>query len=99
MYQCNLCERHFLRKQDLTQHYNQLHSNTKHSRTLSWIQNQQQLNSNTTLVQNLSQALDDNIWDEIEGFGIFPQITSSNSKQNNEVNGTILKSFHENMAN
>jgi hypothetical protein len=94
MYQCNLCERNFSRKQDLTQHCRQLHSNTKHSRTLSWIQDQQLLNSNTSF----SQALDNNIWDEFEGFDIFPQTTSFGNKRNNEVIKQLFSSY-ENMAN
>lgn len=86
MYQCNLCKRHFSRKQDLTQHCRQLHSNTNaHSRTLSWIQDQQQLNSNANSIQNLSQALDNNIWGEIEGFDIFSQTINFSNKQNNKV--------------
>ena len=57
-YQCNLCKRHFSRKTNLAQHYNQLHSYLKHSHTLNWIQNQQQLNPTS---QILSQIFNDNI--------------------------------------
>ena len=85
MYKCSFCERLFSRKQDLTQHNNQLHSSSKHSRILSWVQGQQ-LNFNITSQQKPLQKFDNDIWnDNIEGFGISSQITSIGSKQNNEV--------------
>jgi len=81
MYKCSLCERSFLRKQDLTQHYRQLHSYSKPSRTLSWVQDQQ-LNSNANLRQ---EVLDDNIWGEFNSLDIFIQATNSDNNQNDEV--------------
>ena len=84
MYQCNLCKRSFSRQQDLTQHYNQLHSNIKHSNTLSWVQSQQQLNSNITSQEKI-QTLNNNIWNEIKDLNVFSQITSIDRKQNNEI--------------
>jgi len=87
MYKCNLCERLFSRKQDLTQHHNRLHLNTKYSCTLKWVQNQrnQQLNSSATLQQKSLPTLNNNVWNEIEELNVFSQITSISNKQNNEV--------------
>ena len=93
MYQCNLCKRFFSRQQDLTQHYNQLHSNIKHSYTLSWVQSQQQLNSNITSQEKI-QTLNNNIWNEIKDLNVFSQITSIDRKQNNEVLAIIIKTIN-----
>jgi uncharacterized C2H2 Zn-finger protein len=63
MYKCNLCERSFSRKANLTQHYNQLHPYTQSSRTLEWIRNQKYEN---LLQQTPVQSLDDNIWKDFD---------------------------------
>ena len=83
MYRC-ICDCYFSRKQDFTQHYNQLHLNTEHSRTLSWVQSQQ-LNSNITSQQRPLQTFNNNIWDEFEGLDIFLKATDGNYGQNNKV--------------
>jgi hypothetical protein len=64
MYKCNLCERSFSRRANLTQHYNQLHPYTQSSWTLDWIQNQKYEN---LLQRKPLQSLDNNIQKEFDG--------------------------------
>ncbi len=90
MYRCTLCERRFSRRTDIAQHYNKNHPYLKHSYTLNWIQDQQQLNFTPT-----SQVFDNNIWAEIKGFGNFSQTASINNRQDSEVVYLIPNSsFH-----
>jgi hypothetical protein len=71
MYLCSLCERRFSQKNNLAQHYNQLHPYLKNSYTLNWIQSQQQ--QPNPVLQISSQSSNNNIWNEIENLGNFSQ--------------------------
>ena len=66
MYKCNLCERSFSRRANLTQHYNQLHPYSQSSWILDWVRNQK----NENLLQQQSHQsldnLDNNIWNDFD---------------------------------
>src|SRR6266542_3743966 len=66
MYKCNLCERSFSRRANLTQYYNQLHPYSQSSRILDWVRNQK----NENLLQQQSHQsldnLDNNIWNDFD---------------------------------
>src|SRR6266508_2127841 len=66
MYKCNLYERSFSRRANITQHYNQLHPYSQSSRILNWVRNQK----NENLLQQQSHQsldnLDNNIWNNFD---------------------------------
>ncbi|CAB4414542.1 unnamed protein product [Rhizophagus irregularis] len=81
MYNCTLCKRYFSRRTDIAQHYNKNHPYFKHSYTLNWIQDQRQLDFTSIL---LPTVLNNDIWNDIEGFGNFSQDSSINNRTVNE---------------
>ncbi|CAB4483515.1 unnamed protein product [Rhizophagus irregularis] len=96
MYKCNLCERSFSQKANLTQHYKQLHPYTQSSHTLDWIRNQKYEN---LLQQTPSQSLDDNIWkvfDNLNNFSQEPGIDANKEKSLSPASQILLFDNDEN---
>ncbi|CAB4483875.1 unnamed protein product [Rhizophagus irregularis] len=81
MYNCTLCKRYFSQRTDIAQHYNKNHLYFKHLYTLNWIQDQRQLDFTSI---SLPTVLNNDIWNDIEGFGNFSQDSSINNRTVNE---------------
>ncbi|CAB5384933.1 unnamed protein product [Rhizophagus irregularis] len=78
----NSSNRYFLRRTDIAQHYNKNYPYFKYSYTLNWIQDQRQLDFTSI---SLPTVLNNDIWNDIEGFGNFSQDSSINNRTVNEI--------------
>ncbi|CAB5201953.1 unnamed protein product [Rhizophagus irregularis] len=96
MYNCTLCKRYFSQRTDIAQHYNKNHPYFKHLYTLNWIQDQRQLDFTSI---SLPTVLNNDIWNDIEGFGNFHKIQIKQVFEYNEINDYITGENNTNEYN